>query len=134
MSLNYIWRVRWQMWLMHFRIMLHAIQFLDFSQRNNCMYSKIRFHTQIIFWSRYIFNEKENKSQPWGCHFMFQAYSFYMKQLYNAPLQIWTDGLQILNKTHQMYMVSETWWSEEKRQLMTSRKLHTSHLHLCVGN
>lgn len=44
-------------------------------------------------------------------------------------------GIQILNKTPQMDMVSETWFkTEEKRQLMTSRKMYSSHLHLGVGN
>lgn len=139
MSLNYIWRVFWQMWLMHFRIMFHAVWFLDFSQRNDCTYSEIRFHTQIIFLSIYIFNEKENKCQPWRLRVTANRHILSTcSVLHNVPLQGWTDGLQILNKTHQMDMVSETWWNmplhEEKRQLMTSRKLHNSHLHLCVGN
>lgn len=44
-------------------------------------------------------------------------------------------GVQILNKTLQMDMVSETWFqTEEKRQLMTSRKMYSSHLYLGVGN
>lgn len=86
LSLNYIWRIPWQMWLMHCRIISHVVWFLDSSQRNGCMYSVIRFHTQIIFWSIYIFNEKENMSGPWGFHFMFNRHIFSTWSVYTMVL------------------------------------------------
>ena len=56
-----------------------------------------------------------------------------MKFFYSKNVKLM--GVQILNKTPQMDMVSETWFkTEEKRQLMTSRKMYSSHLHLGVGN
>lgn len=129
LSLNYIWRVYWQMWLTHFRIMLHAVWFLAFSQRNDCMYSKIRYHTQIMFWSSYIFNEKENKSQPWGCHFMFNrhilsTWSIYTMLLYKyEPM----DYRFLLRHTRWTWLVKH---GEDWREEAADDKQKTAHFSL----
>lgn len=115
MSFTYIWRIHWQMLLMHYRIMLHVFWFLDFSQRNDCMYSEIRFHTQIIFWTIYLSSEKENKPQPWGLHFMFNRHILHKAFTQCSSTSMELMDIQILNKTQQMDMVSETWWRLRRR-------------------
>lgn len=92
------------MLLMHCRIMLHIFWFLGFSPRNDCMYSEIRFHTQIIFWTIHISSEKENKSQPWGLTSCLTG-TFYTERLHKAPLQGWSWWCTDLIRHNRW-----TWW------------------------
>lgn len=62
------------MLLMHCRIMLHIFWFLGFFPRNDCMYSEIIFHTQIIFWTIHISSEKRKQVPTLGPPFTFNRH------------------------------------------------------------